>query len=101
MILTTEMILDSLRENLNYLRDNYRVQRVALFGSFVTGKATPESDIDLMIEFQEPIGLDFMELCNYLEDIFGRKVDVLTPIGLESIRIASVMNQIKGQMIYV
>jgi len=101
MPLTKEIILEILNQNLSHFRAQYSVKNIGLFGSWVTGQATPESDIDLMIEFEQPIGFQFMELCEELEKILGKKIDVLTPAGLTNIRINSVKQQIEQQIIYL
>jgi predicted nucleotidyltransferase len=46
-----------------------------LFGSFARGDADLASDVDLVVEFDRPIGLRFMELCDYLEECLGREVE--------------------------
>jgi predicted nucleotidyltransferase len=81
--------------------ESRRAKNIGLFGSWVTSKATPESDIDLIIEFDQPIGFQFIELCHELERILGKKIDVLTPVDLANIRINSVKKQIEQQIIYV
>jgi predicted nucleotidyltransferase len=101
MLLTTEMIIETLNKNLHYLHEKYSVKNIVLFCSWVTGQATPESDIDLIIEFDQPIGFQFIELCYELEQILGRRIDILTPTGLANIRINSVKKQIKQQIFYV
>ena len=101
MLLTTEMIIETLNKNLHYLHEKYSVKTIGLFGSWVTGQATPESDIDLIIEFDQPIGFQFIELCHELERVLGKKIDVLTSVGLANIRINSVKKQIEQQIIYV
>lgn len=64
--------------------EGYGVRRCGLFGSFRRGEATEESDIDLLVEFEPDLKtfMNFMNLCFFLEDLFGRKVDVLTPESL-------------------
>lgn len=64
--------------------ENYGVKRCGLFGSFRRGEATDNSDIDLLVEFHPELKtfVNFMDLCFFLEDLFGRKVDVLTPESL-------------------
>ena len=66
---------------------NYGVKRCGLFGSFVRGEATPKSDIDLLVEFEPSLKtfINFMDLCFFLEELFERKVDVLTPESLSPI----------------
>ena len=60
------------------------VQCIGLFGSFVTGKQTPESDVDVFVEFDpDQHSFDnFMELSFLLEDLFGRRVELVTPESL-------------------
>ena len=60
------------------------VHRVGLFGSFVKGQQNSESDVDLLVEFKAGRkSFDtFMNLAFFLEDIFGRKVDLVTPESL-------------------
>ena len=56
------------------------VYRFGLFGSFVTGKQDAESDVDLLVEFKPGRKSfdSFMSLAFLLEDILGRKVDLVT-----------------------
>ncbi len=98
---TKETIIACLRQNFAYLKDQYHVKRIGLFGSFATETATANSDVDLVIEFEQPIGLKFIELCGYLESCLGRKVDVLTTAGVASIRNHSVADRITKSVIYV
>ncbi|MBP6822363.1 MAG: nucleotidyltransferase family protein [Acidobacteria bacterium] len=59
----------------------FGVKRLGLFGSFVRNEPKPESDVDILIEFapgQETFR-NFTELGFFLEDLFGRRVDLLTP----------------------
>ncbi len=60
---------------------NFGVREIGFFGSFVRGEQREDSDLDLLVIFEEG-QLSFrhyMDLCFYLEDLLGRKVDVLTP----------------------
>jgi uncharacterized protein len=89
--------------------EKYGVKRVGLFGSFVSGSQKAKSDIDLIVEFdRDNFGKDFrglfdsyIELTDYLEKILGRKVDIITPAGLESIRIKEIAEEIKRSAAYV
>lgn len=59
----------------------FAVLRLGLFGSFAKENHTPESDVDLLVEF-EPGGKTFRNFINlvfYLEDLFQRKVELVTP----------------------
>ena len=59
----------------------YRVKRLAVFGSALHGKDTPESDLDLLVEFESPrtLGLRFFRFERELSALFGHKVDLNTP----------------------
>ncbi len=55
----------------------HKVTRAGLFGSAVRGQLRPRSDIDILVDISEPIGLfDFVGIKLELEDAFGRKVDL-------------------------
>jgi hypothetical protein len=84
--LTKERVVELLREQSAYLASEFSVRRIGLFGSFATDSAGDRSDIDLLVEFERPIGLRFVELGEYLETLLGRKVDLLTPMGVQGIR---------------
>jgi predicted nucleotidyltransferase len=62
----------------------FGVKRVGIFGSFVRDEADQESDVDVFVEFEpgQKTFDNFMRLAFYLEEIFGRKVDLLTPESL-------------------
>jgi len=62
----------------------FGVAEIGLFGSFVRGEQTPSSDIDILVAFRpEQHTFDnFMDVSFLLEDVLGRKVDIVTPEGL-------------------
>lgn len=99
--LTKEAILRLLRESYPQLTARFGVRRIGLFGSFAREAAQESSDIDLIVEFQRPIGLKFMEMVEYLETLLGRRVDVLTPAGLRGIRLPEVARQIEESILHV
>jgi len=100
-MLTKETIVHRLKENYPYLTREYGVQCIGLFGSFARGTAGEGSDIDVLVEFQRPVGFKFIELADYLEQLFGRKVDVLTPAGVQGIRVNGVAGNIAESVVYV
>jgi predicted nucleotidyltransferase len=64
--------------NKEILRDRYKVKRIGLFGSYVRGDTHSGSDVDVIVEFSEPISLiQLVSLENYLTGIVGVKVDVV------------------------
>lgn len=100
-MLTTEKVIKILRKELPYLGSNYGVKRIALFGSFAKGVQREDSDIDILVEFEKPIGFKFMDFVEYIEKLIGRKVDILTPEGIKGIRIKQVAEDIKRGVVYV
>jgi predicted nucleotidyltransferase len=59
---------------------------IGLFGSFVTGRQTPASDVDILVEFDPARHCfdSFMDLSFFLEEILGRRVELVTPESLSS-----------------
>jgi len=56
------------------------LSRIAVFGSFAVGEQTPESDVDLLVEFAlAPVGLAYMEPPEFAESILGRAIDWVEP----------------------
>lgn len=71
-------ILRDLRELMPSLKERYRVSSLSLFGSWVRGEQTAESDLDILVEFVEPPGLiSFLTLEEELSNRLGMKVDLV------------------------
>lgn len=98
--LTKEEIINLLNKHKEELK-KYKVKKIGLFGSFVKGEQNTKSDIDFVVEFEEPIFENFIGLSNFLEKLFKRKVDILTPAGIESIRVKHIKQEIKRSIYYV
>jgi predicted nucleotidyltransferase len=70
-------IIDFLRKNREFLKSKYGVKSIGLIGSYARDEQTEESDIDFLVEFTE-ISFSFHAgLLNFLENTFGRKVDII------------------------
>ena len=68
-----------LREYMPELRRDYGVSSLALFGSYVRGEEQEESDLDVLVDFDRPIGmLAFVELGDRLSALVGKTVDLTT-----------------------
>ncbi len=60
------------------LYEKYKIKEIGVFGSFVRGEEREESDIDILVEFEEVPGLiKFIEIEEYLSKLLGRKVDLV------------------------
>ncbi len=97
-----EEIVKLLRAHKNDIA-RFRVKKIGLFGSFGRDRGDESSDVDLIVEFERGYGTfkNFGGLIEYLEGVFGRSVDILTPTGIESIRIEEIKKNIKQEVIYV
>lgn len=98
--LTKAQILRVLKQNDELLK-RYSVKRIGLFGSYARGKQTAASDIDLIVDFAKPTYDNFYGLCVSLERLFKRKVEVLTPGAIDSIRVDEVARSIRESVVYV
>ena len=98
---TKEDIANAIRKEYPHLAATYGVSRIGLFGSFAKGNPTEASDVDIVVEFERPIGFAFIELAEYLERLLGRDVDVLTPAGIQGIRVEHIAKSIEESVVYV
>ena len=95
---TLSEIKEILRKHKKELKERYKVKSIAIFGSYARGEQTEESDIDIMVEFYEPIGLKIVDLKDYLESILNVKVDLITK---NSIQNPYIKKSIEEDLIYV
>lgn len=73
-----------LLENKDNLRYNYKVKDIGIFGSFVRNEQKNSSDLDILVEFEGPIGLfKFMDLEDHLKSLLGVKVDLVSKKALK------------------
>ena len=100
-MLTKKEITEILREERPYLASEYGVKRIGLFGSYARDAPTEASDVDLVVAFDRPIGFRFAEFAEYLEHLLGKKVDILTPAGIQGIRVEQVAERIEESIVYV
>ena len=73
----------------------YPIKTIGLFGSVVRGDFTENSDIDIIVEFAKPVGMEFIELTDRLEDILQRRVDLVWRKGLWERTIEFIKNEIE------
>lgn len=90
-------IEEILTRNREHLKNKFYVEKLGVFGSYSKGKETPESDIDILVEFNGPIGWDFIELNDHLEHILGKKVDLVSIRALKP----QLKDDILSEVVYV
>lgn len=94
MILKND-IIEKLAELKPFLKKEYAVKQIGIFGSFSNNTFTNESDIDLLVDFEKPIGWKFLSLEIYLEKVFNRKIDLVTRNALKEQIKDSILNQVE------
>ena len=90
--------LAQIRQNLYIIRVRYGVARIGVFGSVVRDEATPASDVDVLVEFREGEETfdHFMDLKFYLEDLLGRKTDLVIADTLKP----RIRDAVLGEVVY-
>lgn len=95
-VLNKNFIKKTLSDNRETLK-KYGVKQIGLFGSYVNGTASALSDIDLLVELERLTFNDYMGLALFLEDLFERKVDLVTPTSVKPL----LKHQIEKEVEYV
>ncbi len=75
----------------------FPIKSLAVFGSFSRGDQRPDSDVDLLVEFDKPVGIEFIDLADQLETLLNRRVDLVSRRGLRP----KYFDQIKTELEYV
>ena len=77
-------VLKKLNAQLQHIRERFKVSSIGVFGSVARGEDSPDSDIDILFSFQEGcVSLDrFLDLADYLESLFDKKVDLIPDDGV-------------------
>ena len=82
------MILTDIQQELIALKpllsEKFKVKSIGVFGSYASGHQTTESDIDIVVELEEPLGWSFFDLKEFLESKFNRPVDLVTKNALKT-----------------
>ncbi|NJE03347.1 nucleotidyltransferase [Thermococcus sp. MV11] len=88
-----------LREHKEELRRRFGVSSIAIFGSYARGEQTELSDVDILVEFERPIGWEIVDLKDYLESLLGVEVDLVTKNAVTGRK--RLWEHIKGYLVYV
>lgn len=90
-------VLRALKEELPRLREKFNVKSIGLFGSWVRDEQTKQSDVDVLVKFEKPIGFfKFVEIEDYLSERLGVKVDLVTPDALKPL----IKPQVEKEAVY-
>lgn len=94
---TLEEIKLILVQNKPRLHKEFGLTELALFGSYSRNDQTEKSDIDILVDFDKPVGLEFIELAIELENLLGLKVDLVSKNGIKP----RYFEYVKEELIYV
>lgn len=73
-----EEVLQILKEAKPELARRYGLRRLALFGSYARGDQREDSDVDILVEVDPSIGLEFVDLADHLEELVGVRAEVVS-----------------------
>ncbi len=94
---TKDEILSLLSDNKAALKAKYPLRKMAIFGSFSRGDQTRQSDVDILVDVDPSIGLEFVSLAEQIEKLLGLKVDLVSLRALKP----SKLRHIEPELVYV
>ncbi|MDP2301812.1 MAG: nucleotidyltransferase family protein [Ignavibacteria bacterium] len=94
---TLQEIKSTLGNHKNRLFNNYPIRSMAIFGSYSRNEENDASDLDILVEFSDKIGIRFIDLAEELENIVGFKVDLVSKNGVKE----KYLKSIDSDLIYV
>ena len=79
-----EEIIDIINKHKQELEDKFKIKEIGIFGSYVSGKIRKKSDIDILVEFKEPVGFfNFLDLEEYLKNLLETNIDLVSKKALK------------------
>jgi len=81
---TREEIIELLTRKKPELQRRFKVHRIALFGSYARGEQTPDSDVDILVDVDPSIGLEFVTLADEIEELLETPVELVSRRALKS-----------------
>lgn len=83
---TLKTIKEIISKNKALLEKQYKVKVIGIFGSYVRSQQKARSDVDILVEFKEPIGFfEFIDLENFLKHLLGIRVDLVSKKALKPV----------------
>ncbi len=93
-----QTIQSRLRKHKNELTNDYKVQKIGIFGSVARGDDHAKSDVDILVEFSEPVGFfHYLALENFLRNLLKETVEVVTVRALKP----AIKEQVLSETVYV
>lgn len=94
-MLTSKEIETKLRALKPLLYRDFFVRRIGYFGSFSRNEETTDSDVDILVEFEKPLGWEFFDLQDLLEEKLNRKVDLVSSKAIKEQLKDIIFSQVK------
>jgi predicted nucleotidyltransferase len=92
---TFQEIKEILIENKEKIQGTYKVKKLGIFGSYVRGEQREDSDVDILVTFEEPVSLlKLVNFENYLQDLTGIKVDVIPERSIRPELRKNILNEV-------
>jgi predicted nucleotidyltransferase len=82
-----------LSSNKDYLSRKYNIKQFAIFGSYSRSEETKNSELDILVEFEKSIGIEFIDLANELEKFLNIKVDLVSKKGIKPQYFSRIQNE--------
>ena len=92
---TLGQIQKTLDSHRNDFFDRFKVKSLAVFGSYAREEQQPDSDVDILVEFTAPVGIEFIDLGNYLERLLNLRVDLVSRNGIKPQYFRRIQNELK------
>ena len=93
--MTKKDIIDKLEELKPFLKKEFSVKKMGIFGSFADETFSEGSDIDILVELEKPIGWKFFSLEIYLEKVFNRKIELVTKTAIKEQLKDTILEQVE------
>ncbi len=91
---TIEAIKKRIREDQQIYKDQYKIKELKIFGSYIKSEHTKTSDLDMLVEFEQPVSLlHLVSLENYLTDTLKVKVDLVPRVSLREELKEQILNE--------
>jgi predicted nucleotidyltransferase len=94
---TLQEIEQTLGKHKQHLFSDYPIKSLAIFGSYSREEQNEQSDLDILVEFNEKIGVRFIDLADELEKLIGFKVDLVSKKGIKE----KYFQRIQSELTYV
>lgn len=79
------------------LKKKYHIKDIAIFGSVSRAESTENSDVDILVDFSQPVGIEFIDLADELEQLLNTKIDLVSRNGIKP----KYFEKIKNDLVYV